>query len=318
MIARKFKVFKRGLFHMAVMIVLITVSGAALASFAQTIDRTAPEAVFKTNSDLVVVPVSVSDRKGHTVLGLSSNNFTVVDENAYREIASFSRWDVPSSLGVIFDVSGSMRGTEGVAVTAARALIDDANPDDEGFLVTFADAPRLEVEMTRDLDRVPARLSFLRRQGATALFDAIDMGLHQMKGAKTPRRALVVITDGGDNRSRLTFRELLSRSLEADVQVYGILFRRANWDSDAQRGRPQLEHLANETGGRPFIIDFASQLPQTMATVGELIRNQYLIGYKRPEGAQSGKWRRIHVRLRPTGFGSLRINAKGGYYAPSK
>jgi Ca-activated chloride channel family protein len=252
------------------------------------------------------------------VLGLTPDDFTVLDDKVRQGIVSFSRWDVPSSIGVVFDISGSMRGTEGLAVTAVRALVDETTPDDEGFLVTFADVPRLEVEMTRDLNGIPNHLSFLRREGATALFDAIAMGLQHLKGAHTPRKALVVVTDGGDNRSRLSFGELLSRALEADVQVYAIAIRRNAWDQEAQRGRAHLDRLAAETGGRSFMIYDTSHLKQTMSLVGELIRNQYLIGYKRPYGAQSGKWRQIRVRMQSTRHGSLRLNAKGGYYAPSE
>jgi len=301
-----------------VAITLTLLSAALFSLHGETRHSNPPESVFKVNGDLVIVPVSISDRKGHTVLGLTSDDFTVLDDKVRQDIVSFSRWDVPSSIGVVFDVSASMRGTESIALMAARALIDDAIPDDEGFLVTFADVPRVEVEMTRELNRIPDRLSFSLRQAATALFDAIAMGLHHMKGAHTPRKALVLVTDGGDNNSRLSFGELLSRSLEADVQVYVIAIRRNLWDSDAQRGRPQLDRLARETGGRLFTIDAASELTKTMSTVGELIRNQYLIGYKRPKGTQSGKWRQIRVRMQQTKHGSLRLNAKGGYYAPSE
>lgn len=277
-----------------------------------------PKSIFRANGDLVVVPVSVSDRKGHTVLGLRADDFTVLDDHIRQDIVSFSRWEVPSSLGVIFDVSGSMSGTEGIAVTATRALVQEMTPDDEGFLVTFADIPRVEVGMTRELDRIPDHLSFLPRQGATALFDAIAIGFEHLKGAHTPRKALVVITDGGDNRSRLSFHELLSRALEADVQVYVIEIRRNGWDADAQRGRAHLDRIAAETGGRSIMIYDASQLKEKMSLVGELIRNQYLIGYKPPGGAQIGKWRQIRVRVQSPRKGSLRINAKGGYYAPSE
>lgn len=277
-----------------------------------------PKSIFRANGDLVVVPVSVSDRKGHTVLGLRAGDFTVFDDHSPQDIVSFSRWEVPSSIGVIFDVSGSMRGTEGVAVTATRALVEEMTPDDEGFLVTFADIPRVEAGMTRELDRIPDHLSFLPRQGATALFDAIAMGFQHLKGAHAPRKALVVITDGGDNRSRLSFHELLSRALEADAQVYAIEIRRNGWDAEAQRGRAHLDHLAAETGGRSFMIYDTSQLKEKMSLVGELIRNQYLIGYKPPGGAQIGKWRQIRVRVQSPRNGSLRINAKGGYYAPSE
>lgn len=299
-------------------ITLTLLSVALLSSQLEARDSRQPEATFRVNGDLVLVPVSVSDRTGHTVLGLTRDDFAVLDDKVRQAIVSFSRWEVPSSIGVVFDVSESMRGTEGIAVTAVRALVDETTPDDEGFLVTFADVPRVEVEMTRDLNGIPDHLSFLRREGATALFDAIAMGLQHLKRAHTPRKALVLVTDGGDNRSRLSFRELLSRSLEADVQVYAIAIRRNAWDVDAQRGRAHLDRLAAETGGRSFMIYDTSHLKETMSLVGELIRNQYLIGYKRPGGTQSGKWRHIRVRIQPTRHGSLRINNKGGYYAPSE
>ncbi len=297
---------------------LALLSAALLSSRGRAGDSKFLEPTFRVTGDLVVVPVSVSDRKGHTVLGLKPDDFTVLDDKVRQGIVSFSQWDVPSSIGVIFDVSGSMRGTESVAMMAVRALIDDAIPGDEGFLVSFADAPRLEMEMTHDFDRIADRLTFVRREGATALFDAVAMGLQHMKDAHTPRKALVVVTDGGDNRSRLTFGELLSQSLEADVQVYVIAIRRPNWDSEAQRGRLRLDQLAAETGGRLFLIDAATQLKQAMSSVGELIRNQYLIGYKRPDEAQSGQWRQIRLRVESIGRGSLRINARGRYYVPSE
>ncbi len=135
--------------------------------------------------------------------------------------------------------------------------------------MAFADVPRVEVEMTRDLNGIPDHPSFMRRQGGTALFDAVAMGLHHMKGAHTPRKALVVVTDGGDNRSRLLFGELLSRSLEADLQVCVIAIQRNVRDLDERRGRLQLDRLGAETGGRLFTIDAASQLKQTMSGVGE-------------------------------------------------
>ena len=304
-------------YSMAITIAMVTLLSATIFSLrGQSQHFIEPKSIFRANGDLVVVPVSVSDRKGHTVLGLRADDFTVLDDHTRQDIVSFSRWEVPSSIGVIFDVSGSMRGTEDIAVTATRALIDEMTFDDEGFLVTFADIPRVEVGMTRELERIPDHLSFLPRQGATALFDAIGMGFELLKGAHTPRRALAVVTDGGDNRSRLSFHELLSRALEADVQVYAIEIRRNGWDADAQRGRAHLDRLAAETGGRSIVIYDTSQLKEKMSLVGELIRNQYLIGYKPPGGAQIGKWRQIRVRMQSPRNGSLRINAKGGYYAP--
>lgn len=243
-------------------------SGALFTTRGETLDSTPSDSTFSVNGDLVVVPVPVSDQNRHTVLGLTSDDFTVLDDKVRQDIVSFSRREGPSSIGVIFDVSGCMGGTENVALMAARVLTDDARPDDERFLITFAVVPRLEVEMRRDLNRIPDRLSFSGRQGATALFDAVAMGLHHLKGA------LVVVTDGGDNRGPVSFGELLSRSLEADVQVYVIAIRRNVRDLDEQRRRLQLDRLAAETGGRLFTIDAASRLKETMPSVGELIRVQ--------------------------------------------
>lgn len=151
----------------------------------ETQDCPPSDSTFSVNGDLVVVPVPVSDQNS----GLTSDDFTVLDDKIRQDIVSFSRREVSSSIGVIFDVSGCMGGTENVALMAARVLTDDASPDDESFLITFADVPRLEVEMRRDLNRIPDRLSFSGRQGATALFDAVTMGLHHLKGVPTPCKA---------------------------------------------------------------------------------------------------------------------------------
>ena len=151
-------------------------SGALFTTRGETRDSTPSDSTFSVNGDLVVVPVPVSDQNRHTVLGLTSDDFTVLDDKVRQDIVSFSRREAPSSIGVIFDVSGCMGGTENVALMAARVLTDDASPDDENSLITFADVPRLEVEMRRDLNRIPDRLSFSGRQGATALFDAVAMG----------------------------------------------------------------------------------------------------------------------------------------------
>ncbi len=271
---------------------------------------------FHVSSELVVVPTTVTDRTGHTVLGLQPEDFTLVEEGMQQRIVSFSRWDAPASVGVVFDSSGSMKPSVKVAGNAIRVLLADNGTEDEAFLVTFADAPRLEVEFTREVDRLSNNLLWREARGSTALFDAIYLGLHEMHRAANARKALIVVTDGGDNHSRYSFDELLAAARESEVQIYVVAIRRNVKDIEEQRGRLQLDCLAIETGGRLLIVEGEAQLSKAMASVNELIRNVYLLAYRPADSVRDGKWRRVRIRLEPKLAGHYRISAKGGYYAP--
>src|SRR5579863_9586917 len=175
---------------------------------------------FGTMTELVAVPVSVTDRNGHTVVGLRLEDFVITENGVLQQVLSASRWNVASSIGVVFDGSGSMKTSVRMAQSAVRILLKDNGPEDEAFLIRFADAPQLVVDFTHDADAIADRVIWDRPRGATALFDAVYAALNEVKRAENSRKALVVITDGGDNNSGYSFPELLALSRESYAQVY--------------------------------------------------------------------------------------------------
>ena len=274
-------------------------------------------AQFRVDSELVMIPLSVTDRTGHAILNLGKADFTVAEDGAAQPVASVSRWDAPVSIGVIFDASGSMGNAIRRARTTIANLFHDSDPEDEAFLIRFAGAPVLETDFVHDPASILRSLSWESAHGATALFDAIYAGLNRMARASNAHKALVIVTDGGDNHSRRSFAELRSAARERDVQVFALAIRRDLRDLDEQRGRVQLDQLANDTGGRLLVVDSDVEAQRAMAAVGELIRNQYLLCYRPLDPSHDAKWRQVRVRLRPTSRESLyKVRSKNGYYSP--
>src|SRR5205823_3338426 len=255
---------------------------------------------FRVNSDLVIVPVAVTDRNGRTVLHLRRGDFTIAEDGVPQEILSVSQWNAPASIGVIVDSSGSMEPSVGVAHAAVRNLLAETDPEDQAFLISFADSPQPEVNFTHDMNEITSKLSWRGAKGWTALVDGIYIGLNRMKSASTSHKALVIITDGGENHSRYSFAELQSAARESDTQVYIVAIRRNARNFEEQRGRLYLEDLARDTGGHMLIIESDTQLFDAMATINQLIRNQYLLFYRRVQHLGGGKWHRIRVRLQPS------------------
>ena len=274
---------------------------------------------FGVTSELVAIPVSVTDRKGQTVLGLRSEDFLVTENNVLQEVQSVSRWDVPVSICVVFDASGSMKQRIRTAQTAVRKLMDGSGPDDEACLIRFAGKVEVLVDFTDDTNQIANKLLWDRPRGATSLVDGLYAALIHMKRASNSRRAIVVITDAGENSSRYSFSELLSLAREADVQVYTVAIRGDLLDKQEQRGRLQLGQITEETGGKLLTIDSSSNLPRGLEAVNELIRNEYLLTYRPADSQQDGKWHPVRVRLQPASKASLyRVNSRRGYYATQK
>lgn len=272
---------------------------------------------FRADSDLVIIPLSVTDRTGRTVLALTGDDFKVTEGSVPQKILSVSRWDGPVSMGLIIDVSGSMEKGIRSAREAVRILFADKVAGDEAFLITVDDVPRLELDFTDDTDEIPNKLLFVSPQGSTALFDAIYLGLHRMKSARTPHRVLVVMTDCGDNHSRYSSSEVLSTARESDVQINTLEPAGGASGREQARGRWKLKQLAQETGGQFLTADRTRQLPQQMAKLSELIRNQFLIAYRPQPLLRDGKWHKVRVRVKPSPNSSqYRTYTRAGYYAP--
>jgi len=271
----------------------------------------------KVDVNLVLVPVTVTDGMGRIVSGLRRDNFSIYDDKQQQPIMSFSSEDAPFSVGLVFDTSGSMSGKMDKARLAVRAFWQAANPEDEAFLVTFSDRAELRGDFTSDIADIQSRLLFAAPKGKTALIDAVDLAMRHLKSAQNTRKALLVISDGGDNNSRFSKSELLQYAKEADVQIYGIGIHDGSSSPEEMSGPLLLEQLADATGGQHFMVRTENELPDIAARIGVALHDQYMIGYQPPGGAEPGKWRRIRVRLQaPKGVPTLRVYARTGYYAP--
>jgi Ca-activated chloride channel family protein len=275
----------------------------------------------RTRSELVLVPVTVTDPMNRVVIGLEQGNFELFEGKQSQEIKHFSREDAPVSLGVILDVSGSMVSKIERAREAVVKLIEASNPQDEFFLITFSDTPRLVENFTQSIADVQEQLLFARPKGTTALLDALYLGLNKMHEAKYARKAILLISDGGDNHSLYTEKEVKSRIKESDVLVYSVgLFDREFATREERLGPELLTEISEVTGGRCYTLDNPNDLPVITRHIGVELRNQYLLAYSPTSSKEDGKWRKIKIKLTslPKKVPPLRVYAKTGYYARSQ
>ena len=266
---------------------------------------------------MVVVPVMVTDRQDRPITGLDRAAFHIFEDRLEQEIAYFSSEDAPLSVGIVFDCSASMRDNLGRAREAVTRFIDAANPADEFFLVAFSSHADLVVPFTSASEKIRDGLNVTQSKGETALLDAIYMALHYMKQARNGRRVLLVVSDGGDNHSRFSRRELGNILREADVWIYaiGIYNHGVPSASEEEIGGPTLlTQLAEQTGGRELAADSPRDLPKIAATIGRELRNEYVLGYSPTNHARDGKYHRIKVTLRRRGAHLL---WRPGYFAPA-
>ncbi len=274
----------------------------------------------KVDVDLVLVPVTITDPMNRLVTGLEKENFQLYEGSSAQEIRSFSSEDAPVSLGVIFDSSGSMSSKMDRAKDAVIEFFKTANPQDEFFMITFSDEPEEITDFTSSVDEIQNRLVFAVPRRRTALLDAIYMGITKMRQAKYPKKALLIISDGGDNHSRYTENEIKSLVKEADVMIYAIGIYDHYASAPEERLGPQLlSDITELTGGRAFTIDNPNDLGDVATKIGVELRNQYVLGYRPSKIVRDGKWRKIKVKLLPPkGLPPLKVYARTGYYAPAE
>jgi Ca-activated chloride channel homolog len=270
---------------------------------------------------LVLVNVTVTDPNDRLVTGLEKENFRVFEDGREQEIVTFSSEDMPISIGVIFDMSGSMADKIGKARQAAVQFLRTANPRDEFFMVSFNDRAELTSRFTPSVEELQNRMLFTPAKGQTALLDAIYLGLSQMRSASNGKRALLIVSDGGDNHSRYNERDIRNFMKEADCQLYamGVFDINDMQRTDEERYGPTLlSELAEMTGGRVFPVSDLNDLPDIASKIGVELRNQYVLGYKPSDAKRSGGWRKIKVKLvPPKGLPPLSVYAKTGYRAPT-
>ncbi len=270
--------------------------------------------LFRVGVDTVFVKVAVTDPLNRYVVGLDKVNFKVYEEKVEQNITHFVQHAAPISVGILFDVSGSMKSNNNInaAKSAIVRFLQSANPEDEFFLVTFNQMPTLVTGFTNETAALQNEISFRNPGGRTAVYDAVYMGLEQMKAAKNEKKALILITDGEDNSSRYSTSEVREFAKESDVQIYGI-----GEEGQLGYGKSEIQNIVSMTGGRAFFPESFNELDYYIDLIHSELRNQYVLGYVPNNKSRDGKWRRIHVKIDPPpGLPRLIVHAKEGYYAP--
>ena len=302
--------------------VFVLISGL-LAQTSTGAAQEAPVETFRAHADLVLIPVTVTDKLNRFVLGLQKADFHLFEDGIEQTLAHFDGEDAPLSIGILFDQSCSMADKIHSSSDAATQLLNVLNKDDEAFLVEFADTAKVAMGFTGNIEGIRGSLKSAQASGLTAMLDAIDAGLVEMKKAKNNRKAIIVVSDGGDNRSHYTAAQIESLVREADVQIYamGVFDPILSFGRTAEEisGPRLLSEIATQTGGRAFAASAPGDLPSVASRIGVELRNQYVLGYYPSNKARDGKYRRVEVRVsEPPGLGStLKLHSRLGYYAPA-
>jgi Ca-activated chloride channel homolog len=275
-------------------------------------------ASIRINSDLVLIPVLVTDHQDRPITGLQKDHFKLFDDKVEQVISNFTSEDAPVSIALLFDCSGSMGPKLQKSRAAVRAFLETANPEDEFSLIQFNDRAQLVSGFTNKIEEIQNGLMFTQSRGATALLDAIYLAINEMRSAKHTRKAIMIISDGGDNSSRYTSKEVKNALREADVQVYSIGILEpftGRMTPEEMTGPVLLQEIAQETGGRLFEVYDLNDLRDIATRIGAALRNQYVLGYAPAEAKHDGKYHRIQVKVeRVKGLPPLRATFRGGYY----
>jgi Ca-activated chloride channel family protein len=284
---------------------------------------TAAQTILRANSSLVLIPAHVTNASGSPVVGLKKEDFALFDDGVQQTITHFAQDDAPVSVGVLLDTSGSMKDKMARVSAAAGEFFRFANPEDEFFLIKFNGRAKLTIPFTRDWREIAWEIDRSKPFGLTALVDAIHLALGQMKHARNPRKALVVLSDGGDNSSRRTARELRDALMESDLQVYALgIFDEGDsrrLPAEEKNGPRLLNEVALETGGQEFPVRGLGELRLTGIEIARDLRNQYVLGYSPANPVADGKYHRITLKIAPPDAGnSMRAYYRRGYFAPAQ
>ena len=274
----------------------------------------------KIDVDMVLVNATVTDPSNRFVTGLEKEHFQLFEDKVLQQITQFSNEDIPTSIGLLFDVSSSMSDKIGRAKDAAVAFLKTSNPDDEFFLITFADKPQVDEEFTNDVSDIQNRLAYKPAKGSTTLYDSVYLGLQKMKQGHNPKKAILLITDGEDTRSRYSLVNVRNAVKESDVQIYAIGIVNSYYSdfSQGRTGRAVLEEMTEITGGKAYFPNSVYELEDICTKIAIELKNQYVLGYASSNSAKDGRWRKIKVKLNaPKGLPALSVRSKTGYFAPS-
>ena len=291
---------------------------------------------FRADSTLVLVPVSVTDPSNRYVLGLAKEDLRLFEDGVEQKVTHFSNEDAPLSIGLLVDTSGSMGAKLDTSRRAVSEFLKTLNKADEAFLVEFSDKAEMAVPLTSDAGAIQSSMTNATSGGLTALLDAVNTGLQEMKRAKNPRKALLIISDGGDNNSRYTSTQISDLVREADVQIYamgvfepslsfGLNSLLSGGPNSARLGTAELDGprllsaIADQTGGRALAASNLRELPGIAERIGIELRNQYVLAYSPQNPSRDGKYRKIEVKLQqPKALPALKARWRLGYYAPAE
>jgi len=285
----------------------------------------APETAVDKRSDirvdttLVLIPVSVTTLLGTFVANMDKENFRLYEDKVQQEILTFSNQDAAMSIGIVFDTSGSMGEKLKKSREAVVQFMKIANPEDEFFMIQFSDRPELVVPFTHATEEIANKLLYTKSHGSTALLDGVYMAMNQMRKAKNPRKAILIISDGGDNNSRYTQTEVKNAVVESDVQIYGIGIFGGGTTVEEASGPDLLRRLATMTGAHSYTVDRLSEMPDVAFKIAIELRNEYVLGYSPKNAARDGKYHRVEVKLlKVAGLPPLKAAFRTGYYAPGQ
>ncbi|HTS67181.1 MAG TPA: VWA domain-containing protein [Candidatus Acidoferrales bacterium] len=291
--------------------VLPTAAAACLLALAQE------GTVFRSDTRIVVCHVTVIDKSGHLVTTLPRDAFTVYENKVRQEIHKFQREDLPVSLGLVIDNSGSMRNKLEQVKAAAVALVKASNPEDEVFVVNFNDTAYLDLppgkDFTNSIPELQQALAKIDTRGGTAMRDAIQMSINHLRLAHRDKKVLVVITDGNDNSSVISLETLMRNSHQSGVLIYGVGLLNEEEHREAARARRALNDLAEATGGKTFFPKDVEEVGHIAEQVAHDIRNQYTIEYTPSNSVMDGTFRQIHITVKAAGNPTVRT--RSGYYA---
>jgi VWFA-related protein len=277
------------------------------------------------NVDLVIVHTTVVDKNGQFVSGLKQDGFKVFEDGVAQRIVSFSREDVPVSLGIVIDTSGSMRDKFDSVTKAALAFIRASNPSDEEFLIGFNDEVELLEDYTNDIDLISDDLNNTVVTGGTALWDALYLSVQKAQAGRKPKKALILITDGEDRDSYYKLEEMAAKVQESDVQIYSVGFLNdapekgifGHWTkSEPEKAHDALQKISDETGGKAFFPKDITDIHSIVAQIAYELRNQYTISYTSTNSARDGTWRRLKVSLDSAATSGYKVRYRNGYFAP--
>ena len=292
------------------LIAVLTCGSSGL--FGQNAQKPKPP-VFRVGVETVFVKVSVNDPLNRYVTGLEKEHFRVYEDKVEQSVIHFSQEAAPVTVGIIFDVSGSMKTNNNIqkARNAIIRFLEQGNAEDEYFLVTFNERTTLVQNFTRHSATVRNEVAFKQAGGRTAMYDAVYLGLDQIKGATNEKKALILITDGEDNSSRYSIAEVRDFAKESDTQIYAV-----GEQGELGYGRSLIQNLVGLTGGRAFFPNNFNELDYYIDLIHAELRHQYVLGYNPTNGTHDGKWRKIQVKLEPPpGLPKLFVRAKEGYFA---